>query len=785
MSTSQAQMARLIAQQAQAQQTPQQTSSSAALDAIILKEKNGEAYDPNRRALEDGNWYESDSAMGARMVLDGMLLGWSDELIAHGMAAYAKLEGSQDDYETIRKQMKRELDEDEQAWREENPVLATSLNVAGAVLSPANLVAPGAAAAARASGMARAGYTVARGATEGAISGAGMAGEEDRVGGALTGLAFGGGTSAVLQGGGWLWNASSKRRIAQNIVTDTVDETGQTVQKVTPITLAANTADEVEEGVASVYRDVIGTVWGGSGAIARQEDAIINPVSARVARTKEVLDKAVRNADEHMATIKRTGVASEQAHKESVKSSIESVRQSLAGKLDDAQSTIKNTKQEAEVLAVKTLDDEVRQAEEAFRAQAFFKSMPTGIKGDEIDDIVNITVKTPNAAMDKAEALWKEKGFQMLKNRKFQVNKSSLIKELESKVLKDPASEFLDPAQVRTLIKRTAGFLDDKVNKGWIDGNDLAAVRSRYGQLVAKMPDTSEGMVMGAIYREMQDVMNNTVQKQLSGKALKEFGEHREAWKHFTVLRTAVESASNKAGGIGRFTPDDWVAGIGKNSKFDLRTGRGPLRADADTVAISMAKRDKALKDTANNVVRRAEENFKLTRAAIRNEAAKEIRRLRATGAEKSATNAQKLDTQVKRASHRNRIEALQKAHDDATSQLQLLQKNATDRDPSIFKRMVALGVLGAVGGLNTAGAGLLVIPAVGRGLATPTAQKVFAGQTGIQAGMQATSTALQRPSVANATLGQNIQQIMSRTAAQQNTTNEDLEAIRRQGLLR
>ena len=791
MSTTQQQMARLIAQEQarQAQQASQPSATEVAAMELIKKEKAQDGYDPNRRALEDGNWYETDTAMGARMVLDGMLMGWSDELISHAGAAYAKLEGAQDDYETLQKQIKYELDEDEQAWRAENPVLATSLNVAGAVLSPANFVAPGASLAAKAGTYGKAAYATARGITEGAVSGAGMAGEGDRLSGAMTGAAFGGGTSMVMQGGGWLWNATTKRRIAQDIVTETVDETGKKTQQIVPITLAANTADEIEEGVASIYKDVIGSVWGGSGAIARQEDAIINPLSSRVSTAKEALDKAIRNTDDHVKTLQRTAKEADVAHRDILKSAVDEVKLKMSGAVDEAREVKINTKEQAQAIAVKTLDDEVRQAEEAFRAQAFFSSLPDGMKSADIDDIVNITIKTPNAAMDLAEKAWKDNGFSMLKNRKFQVNKNELIKQLENAVMKDPVSEFLDPAQVRTLINRTASFLDDKVSKGWIDGNDLSAVRSRYGQILSSLPNSSEGQVMGAIYREMQDVLNTTVQKQLSGKAAKQFADHKAQWKNFTVLRTAVENASKKAGGIGRFTPDDWVAGISKNSKWDLRTGKGPLRQEADKVAIAMKRRDTALKETADAVVKRAEQTFVAQQATIRKQAADEIKRLRARSSETAATNARKVDIQVRKASDKNRIATLQQNYDEASKALQQVTQNATDRTPSIFKRMVALGVLGTAtigGGLGSGGLALVALPAIGRALASPTAQKVFAGQSGVQQASQSAIQSLQRtvPYSGGQSISQVVNQTMARAAGQANTTANDLEEIRRKGLL-
>lgn len=719
--------------------------------------------------IEQDGWYE-DPVMAARMVLDGMTLGWSDEAIASIGATYATMTDDNVSYNNVYNEIHNELKAEEAAYREANPIASTTLNIAGGFLSPVNFVAPGYAGLSAAGKTA---YTVGRGVVEGAVGGAGTAGEGARLEGASWGALYGGGTSAFMSGGGAIFNGVTSRKVTQ--------ELGQGDDFV-PLTLASEASNTVEAGIGSFYRDVVGSAYGGTGIIAKQEDKIVNPAKVRANVATEKFEKAKRNAEEaiNLAQTEAKRVTDDLRTEFKVRQS-ELTEEGVITRqgLDD---TFKRTKEQATLSATREADQLTKEAEEAFRVKAYASAMPDGAKAGDIDDI--LTSSTGNEAMLKLDELWQGVGFSMLKNRSFRINPKTVRSQIEARLADDPVTAALNKAEVTRILDNSIDFLAQKTVKGGrIDGEDLSAIRSRLGQIAATKSDGGgESAILQSVYREMQDVLNSTVKKQLSGKALKQFEQHTEAWKAQSVLRTAVNSASD-AGSLGNFAGKQWVSAIGKNSARDLRQGKGPLRSDADNLVILGNKRDAQIQDSANVLVAKAEKHK-----------IKQIRKEQGRiNAEKRALTKQlnddikasnsKIEVTRRREMHKRKVDQLDQEAQRLNETVATLSSQQTSREPSIFKRIAATGVLSG----GYAGVDLLTGTAMSRLMATQGFQRFVAGQTKAQKVGQQVSSKMQQqaPMGSGQSIGNIVQQTMARTAAQQQQTDQDIERLRRQGLLR
>jgi len=134
---------------------------------------------------------------GIRTFGQGLLLGWGDEL-------EAKIRSMVSDrsYDEIRNEINAEID----AFRQQNPKIAFTTEILGAIAPTAALYFSGAGApvatARTASLLGRVGQGAKIGFIEGGVSGAGYADEGERTGGAITGSLIGGGlgvaTGAVV-----------------------------------------------------------------------------------------------------------------------------------------------------------------------------------------------------------------------------------------------------------------------------------------------------------------------------------------------------------------------------------------------------------------------------------------------------------------------------------------------------------------------------------------------------------------------------------------------------------
>ena len=298
------------------------------------------------------------------------------------------------------------------------------------------------------------------------------------------------------------------------------------------------------------------------------------------------------------------------------------------------------------------------------------------------------------------------------------------------------------------MINNAIDVLSTKINPktGIIQGKDFTNIRSTLGTVAAAAPDTGEGLVKARLFRKVQKVLDDKMEDQLSGASKEAFKKDRAAWRTHVILKDAVEAASGKAGINGKFTPDNWIAAIKKNSKTNVRQGEGPLRNQAET--IDQINKASTLKITsaATRLQNWAEgtRDTAITQARLRSNS--EIAKLDAQAS--SLKKRMQIDRTVpdqlaEVAKRRVDSEATLAQADEALKEMNMAR---TPLSPGWFHSYAATGTIGALlGGAVGVATGLvpaaLAATAAGLGagkvLATEGVQKAIAGQGPIQTAVQ------------------------------------------------
>ena len=676
--------------------------------------------------IASGEWTSLDNLSGALAFLEGATLGWSDE-IGIGVGALAIAATSEDETtEEVYSRLKKDYNEMQKSFAERHPVRAAGLEIAGSIVSPVSKIGAAAKGVSTVTGLTK------RAVGEGLIYGAGKAEDlEDIPEEAFYSGLTAGGTSLGLQGIGFLF----KRRIEAPL------ETEEGLFK--PITLAANPEEPAESFLHSMYRDVVGVAFGAKGVIRGQEEKVVRPLTEKqaeraaqfkdfLAKSKieekesaKILNNQIKNID---SKIKTTGKTEEKLSEEAKKIIEGNYKEFLGPK--------------GAIIAKQTanINKAIDVNEDAFRLKAFTDSLPSEIPQIKIENILKSD--NPNVGMLRLENAWKEHGFQSTKNRKFRINPKEIESQIKTKIAKEPALAILadSKAEIPKRIKEAVSLLEDnKLKGGWIQGEELTALRSSIGTVASSLSDEGgQSVLLKTIYREMQGVIDNNMKSQLSGKALKSFEADRAAWRTHSVLKDAVTAASVKVGLQGKFTPDQWLSAIRKNSPLQSRQGTGPLANEAQTVASLNKKAEKTIVNASNNLAN------KLTARRTR-ELERESNKAKAKIAEidkkltADKTNIQNDPLAMEKiAANSRQKDKLQQELAKNKEHLDTIKRLRTPQSPGWFHQMASTGFLGSLMGVTgyALGGGIgSVISAAGavglaKGLSEPSVQRAIAGQT-------------------------------------------------------
>ncbi len=190
----------------------------------------------------------------------------------------------------------------------------------------------------------------------------------------------------------------------------------------------------------------------------------------------------------------------------------------------------------------------------------------------------------------------------------------------------------------------------------------------------------------------------------------------------------------------GYFDESDWISAASKNNKLDKRYGTGPLVKQALTLEQNLKTAEKSIAKRAANL---AKSKARLIEQLIRqhtNQINSQLPKIDAQIAAKKnklRNNPEFAEDIARDIADKNAKEAEIKILE---SQLKDLKQLRSAQNPSWFHTLAATSILASgffAGGPVGAGAALVAATGLSRGLATPTAQRIVAGQTAPQMAAQ------------------------------------------------
>ena len=352
--------------------------------------------------------------------------------------------------------------------------------------------------------------------------------------------------------------------------------------------------------------------------------------------------------------------------------------------------------------------------------------------------------------MLRLENLWVEEGFKSIKGRSFTLKPDKLLKNITERVAKNPQLQLLavNKSEVSSLVNNSLELLAAKRNPktGRISGEDLSAVRSAFGTAAATKSDVGgQSVLMQNLYREVQQTVDEQMKSQLSAKGLKAFEQDLEAWATHSVLKNSVLKASTKTGVNGKFTPDDWISSIKTNSPRQARQGKGPLRAEAESLASLNKKHEGDVIEAAKKLSEKMITRRKRELTRINNKATAEKSFVAEQVKRQRALLRNNPEVAGKLAENTQRMKVLEQEIASSQESLLAINKARTPENPSWYHSLAATGTIagamsgagvaagGAVGGGLSLGASLKA----GQVMSSPPVQRFLAGQTAAQTGAQ------------------------------------------------
>lgn len=744
------------------------TSSQPAVE-----QKNPEGTRPATQAeidfangdiLADESWYE-DKDMVAKATLDGITLGFGDELGAAVAAGIAKMTGAGGDasYGEIYQDIRRDIVDRSNEWEAAHPTAALALNVGGGLLtapvSVAGGVATGVKTAAKAVGAGTKSLT-ARGtalgtglAVEGAIAGVGFAQPDSDL---TTQAAEGAITSAVL-GGVLNRVGAGVRGITSRKVAEDLGE-GASFK---PLNLAA------DGNLQKFYSRVIGhNISLGRGLLRQQSERWLQPLQDNVEKLRRIGGK---RASQLVAREQERLLGDDSILERRIKKTI---RQPLKELTEESKNRIAANDVKTEAMRharMLRMQEAVIAEEKAFRRNIVKASMSSNM--DEASrksfmdllDNPNTTMQDINTALGEN---WQKFGYNFIKERKFRFGDkflNNVISEVEADMAPFRALNGTAPVNVLELM---GDVIDTQTNRGWITGEDLSRLRSRISQLRQSAGFDGAGAASRRMLGTLQDKINTHIKNQLSDSGKKMFDAENAAWKVRSAFEDSVKKASTKPGQRGAFSPSDWLSVSASNNPYQFSRGTAPFQKQADSLGDLAKRSDEVITKAAEHAKKLKADNLTREQQLLQ----KKINELDA-------------DVTYEAGAYAEGVKNKATAYENAIKELEAMKEvlPAEKGYSSLFQLSAALGgmYVDASTALTAAGASRL--------LAEPAIQKIVAGQTVAQKKvfdlLQKAPTEAIRSSVVRGQIGSDARDLSSNEIARiaRKGTDEEKQALFRQ----
>lgn len=696
---------------------PEGTSEAemkAALDkhfGVAKKEPVDTAAAPDRSFFED-------TVNMARMAVDGFTIGAQADLVGAITAVGSVFDGTDAMVNKYREARQLFLDQNKQI-KEEYGTAATVAELTGAIATPLKATKTIKGAMAQGAGIA-------------ALTGFMTADNDERTkslgADATLGGAFSLATAGLTRGVGKLWNATSRRRIKE----DLQKEDGS----FTPITLA----DKGEKSaVKTLYKDLLSKSFAGGRKFRESEQSFLSARQEIVDLSEESYKQAKKEASDAFKQAKYDDQAELKRIKEEQDDLIKRLENEEAELKANSNVEIERIKSRSQAAKAKRIDMAISEMDRAFRRRAFSEALPSNANMKEIDNIFDSD--DLESSVNILDELWKD-SFKYIRERSFKFKTEDIEQKMIQKLGSDVGTVY-NRADIEKIAKdMLAEMSENKGKSGTLSGDIVANMRAGVGTKAAKQADDPEGRMRAALLRSLKDVLDNDVIRprlaaDKSKDLLKKFEQDRQAYGTATVLREAVFQASKDPMRQGGFTANEWLQASAKNSRVQMRRGKATLQREAKEWAQASKARDEHITKLATDMQQRHI-------AAAQKDTAKRIASLQNKINEAKGVQKQASETMSARAQARDMFDISQ-TPEVAQAQKQLQQEKANlqelteaaggAKDPTFLTQLAANAVI--------AGGGFFGIPgvaagaAIAKGLTTQTGQRLAAGQTGMQQGMQ------------------------------------------------
>jgi len=688
-----------------------------------------------QRESDEVAWSEDDSVAAAERFFSSAALGYGDEIQLWYEAKKDSI-FSGENYEDVHKRLREDYDLRQAEFQARQPGAYMAADIAGSIASPVNFI-PGVNVATRAG---RALQTVGRVGAESAIYGSGEAGEGQRLEGAVSGAGAGLLGYGVLRGGMAAVGGTANLFTRRNIEGDLVDEMGN----FTPITLVADKPTGSEGFLHTLYTDVIAPSFGGRGIISQQEKVAMEPLETLLKNKKKMSKDMSEGATKAKADVKKQFDAGSKALTKqfsAVRNSMEKeAKDKTITPLEDKLKLLADKKDTSIFAKATAQEDRINDAlQHDFRNSAILESMPAVSTSKDVADVLSIPdIQGQMRALDN---LWNQNGYKMIKDKKIRINVGNLETSFAKMIDSDDFFKVnaVDVPMFRNAITSSIEKVSkfrDKNNR--IDGSKLAELR---GDIGTKASAASDPQMRAALYKT-QAQLDDLIRKELTPTQLKQFNAERAKYKSVVVLRDAVESTSKIKGA---FTPEDWHKALDKNNLWDKRYGTGTLRKEADDIISQISASKQSIGRRSNKLAKAKALEIEKVIQDHRDKLAKRVEQLDIKERRVQLGREKDYEKAVEAAMNKPEINKITQEIEDLDNKLIELKQSRSSEKPSWFHALAAHSILGSVigfgAGVGGAATGAIVVPAaaygLGKGLASPTGQRILAGQTAPQMATQ------------------------------------------------
>jgi hypothetical protein len=602
----------------------------------------------------DSNSITSDDLfMTARAFVDGMWLNKGEEISSYLSAAIVKIlepDAFRDvSVSELRDQILTEEEAKSARFAEESPILYTTANIAGSVLSPVSikggqLISQASrlrqgdlARQAQAQVGSKLGQAVAQTSDEAALLAAQLGRQQSGVTAQLlskaptpvaaSGLAFGEGGIIGYEG----QTAEEKAKnglltagISAAVPFAFVPFAFAGVKKGYDFFTEPKLAQQLGEGqnfinlmftdlpfVSGVYRSVVSKAYGGRSLSEQQ--------ARNMAGRAVTTESAKRDGAKTVQEAGRKTKSAQEAIKRNTVESIEETGIRIQDKIEELKKLAKDAKGQAQIdynnqiaelkraqqnpsvlraIAVKEADEATNSANAFFRGKALREAAPPGATADEINELGLMDPQDANAFLDE---LWKRHGFTVANGKTYDINADGVLKFID-----DIEDDFADLALVggerANIIASVKTYIKEQIARkapdGVISGEDLVQLRSTIGKAISGL---SEGATSTRRFAsEVQTYFDDLLESGLNKEELAVLAADKTAWSIRSLVDSAIIKASDGKPRMGAFDASDYLAALKEHSKRFVARGQGRLQEEAQSLAATTQRNKDNILGLAN-----------------------------------------------------------------------------------------------------------------------------------------------------------------------------------------